>query len=157
MVFANKLQESERIQIGRGDEDKMTYRTQVLSIAHERYGTELETPFAKYPDYVVLRHPNKKWYGVIMNLPEAKLGISGDQNVDVLNVKCDPLLSGSMRLRSGIFPGYHMNKESWISLLLDGTVPMEEIGILLDISYNLIGTKKTTGKPQAKRSFIQKD
>ncbi len=116
-------------------------REEVLSMAQDRYGTEPEYLFSKYPGFAVLRHPNQKWYGVIMDLSRQKLGLPGEGLVDALNVKCDPCLSGSLRLQPGILPGYHMNKESWITILLDGTVDMEQIGILLDISYDMVGAK----------------
>ncbi len=116
-------------------------RPSVLSLARERYGSEGEYLFGKFPGFAVLRHPNGKWYGVIMDLHRSKLGLSGEGMVDVLNVKCDPLMSGSLQLQPGIFPGYHMNKGNWITVLLDGTVELEQIGILLDISYDIVGRK----------------
>ena len=60
--------------------------------------------------------------------------------MDVVNVKSDPLLIGSLRQQSGFFPAYHMNKDSWISIALDGSVPADTIMNLVDISYQL--TKK---------------
>ncbi len=114
-------------------------REAVLAQARDRYGTEPEYLFEKFPGYAVLRHPNRKWYAVVMDLPRAKLALPGEGMVDVLNVKCDPLLSGSVRQQPGIMPGYHMNKESWITVLLEGTVDMEQIRLLLEISYDLVG------------------
>ncbi len=116
----------------------ISMRDAVLALAAERYGTGPEQPFAKFPGYVVLRCPDRKWYGVIMDLPRSKLGLPGEGTVDVLNVKCDPLLCGALRLQPGIRPAYHMNKESWNTVLLDGTVDLEQIGILLDMSYSII-------------------
>ncbi len=123
-------------------------REAVFSLARDRYGAEPEYLFTKYPGYAVLRHPNKKWFGVVMDLPRQKLGIPGAGMVDALNVKCDPVLSGSLRAQPGFLPAYHMNKESWITILLDGSVAPEQIGILLDISYDIVGTgpKKTSGR-----------
>ncbi len=75
----------------------MTFRNHILSLARERYGTEAEYLFARYPGFSVLRHPNQKWYGVIMDLPRQKLYLPGEGMVDALNVKCDPALCGSSR------------------------------------------------------------
>ncbi len=122
--------------------EAISLRDAVLTLAMERYCTVPEYPFAKFPGFAVLRHPNQRWYGVIMALPCGKLGLSGDGMVDALNVKCDPRLCGSLRLQPGILPAYHMNKESWNTIVLDGTVDMEQIGILLDISYDQIETRK---------------
>ena len=75
-----------------------------------------------------------------MKLNEKKLGQKGDRIVDVLNVKCDPLLIGSLRTQPGYFPAYHMNKDRWLSIMLDGTVPSDEIKDLVKLSHQL--TKK---------------
>ena len=59
------------------------------------------------------------------------------KQIDVLNIKCDPMMIGSLRMKEGFFPAYHMNKENWISILLDGTVSADEIKPLLELSYQL--------------------
>ena len=38
----------------------------------------------------------------------------------------------------GFLPGYHMNKENWLTVLLDGTVEEAKILDFLDMSYDLI-------------------
>ncbi|MCM1188128.1 MAG: MmcQ/YjbR family DNA-binding protein [bacterium] len=108
----------------------------VLAWAGERYETEADYPWKD--ENAVLRHrKSKKWYGVILTVRRDRLGLPGEGNVDVLNVKCDPELIGSLRTRKGFFPAYHMNKEKWISILLDGSVEAEEIENLIDLSYEL--------------------
>ncbi len=129
-------------------------RKDVLSLALDRYGTEPEHLFVKYPGFAVLRHPNQKWYGVVMDLSREKLGLPGGGMVDTLNVKCGPCLSGSLRLQPGILPGYHMNKERWITILLDGTVDLEQIGILLDVSYDMVGAKTHKKKKGTKGETV---
>ena len=42
-----------------------------------------------------------------------------------------------LRLSPGILPGYHMNKSSWLSILLDGTVGDALILDLLDRSFEI--------------------
>ena len=71
-----------------------------------------------------------------MDVPRIKLGLEGSEPLDVVNLKCDPILIGSLRTESGIFSAYHMNKESWISVALDGSVPDDQIKMLLDMSYD---------------------
>ena len=39
--------------------------------------------------------------------------------IDIVDVKVEPELVGSLRLKEGIFPAYHMNKEHWITIKLD--------------------------------------
>lgn len=49
----------------------------------------------------------------------------------------------NLKQKKGFFPAYHMNKDSWISILLDGSVSEEEIKNLLDLSYKLTMKKKS--------------
>ncbi len=116
-------------------------RNAVFELAREHYSTEAEFLWARTPNFGVLRHPNGKWYAVVMDSPRSKLGLPGDGLIDVVNVQVDPVMSGSLRATTGIFPGYHMNKEKWITVLLDGTVDMAQLAILLDISYDIAGAK----------------
>ncbi len=118
-------------------------RNAVFELARERYSTEAEYLWARTPNFGVLRHPNGKWYAVVMDIPKSKIGLPGDGLIDVMNVQVDPVMSGSLRATTGIFPGYHMNKEKWITVLLDGTLAMEQIAILLDISYDIAGAKSS--------------
>lgn len=80
-----------------------------------------------------------------MNVSRERLHVEGEGFCDVLNVKCPPELSGSLRKNPGILPAYHMNKESWISVLLDSEIPMSEVEALLDMSYDLVGKTKNKG------------
>lgn len=111
-------------------------RQEVFEWAKEIFGTEPDYPWNDWN--CVLRHRhNNKWYAVILEVNENKLGLSGDRVIDVMNVKCDPMLIGSLRLKKGFYPAYHMNKDKWISIVLDGTVPAEEIKNLIALSYEL--------------------
>ena len=64
-----------------------------------------------------------------MEVGRDKLGLPGDGEVDILNVKSDPMLIGSYRTQEGlILSTDNMNKERWISILLeepdlDDTIP----------------------------------
>ncbi len=118
-------------------------RETVLKIAEKKYGTKPEYLWKSAPDYGVLRHmDNRKWYGIVMNVQRRRLGLPGEGDVDILDVKTDPLLIGSLMEEAGILPGYHMHKGSWISLLLDGTAEDDQIEFLLDMSFRLTGGKK---------------
>ena len=70
-----------------------------------------------------------------MGLPEAGI-------IDVLNVKSDPLLIGSLRGQDGYFPAYHMNKEKWLSIQLGKPELDDAIKDLLSLSYELTAPKK---------------
>ncbi len=78
-----------------------------------------------------------------------KLGLQGDELMDVVNFKRDPVLIGSLRKEPGFFPAYHMSKANWITVALEGTVPEDKIKMLLDMSHRLtapkVCKKKITG------------
>ena len=59
-----------------------------------------------------------------------------------LNLKCDPDQAQVLRaMQESIIPGYHMNKEHWNTVILDGSLPAELIYQLIDDSYNLVFQK----------------
>lgn len=110
----------------------------VLKYARENFGSQPEYLWASDPDSAILRRgDNSKWYAVLMRIEKNKLGINSSEKIDVLNVKCDPLLIGSLLHNEGYFPAYHMNKQHWISIILDGTVPENEILDLLNLSFTM--------------------
>ncbi len=77
-----------------------------------------------------------------MKVSLTKFGFDDEKIIQVINLKCDPLMSGSLRLQEGIYPAYHMNKNSWISVFLDGSVDIEQIEFLIDMSYTLTSPKR---------------
>ena len=115
-------------------------RTDIFHWVKKQYNTDPDYPWAD--ENVVLRHKsNNKWYGAILKVKENKLGLPGEKEVDVLNVKCDPMLIGSLRTKEGFFPAYHMNKENWISILLDENTPEEEVKNLIEMSFQMTRKK----------------
>ena len=102
------------------------------------YSTEPDYPWADTPRAAVFRHANnRKWFALMMEVPRDKLGLAGAEKLDIVNFKCDPILIASLRGEPGIFPAYHMNKSSWITAALDGSVSTETIELLLVVSYEL--------------------
>lgn len=116
-------------------------RQELFQWVQKQYGTESEYPWHDWN--AVLRHQdNKKWYGVVLEVPAVKLGLQNQGIVDVLNVKCDPLLGGLLRGQDGYFAAYHMNKEKWISILLGNPELDQSIQNLLALSYELTAVKR---------------
>ena len=114
-------------------------REDIFHWVKECYHTEPDYPWAD--DNAVLRHKgNRKWYGVILKVREDKLGLPRENEVDVLNVKCEPMLIGSLRMKEGFFPAYHMNKEHWNTVIVSRDVEEGLVYELIDRSYEL--TKK---------------
>jgi O-6-methylguanine DNA methyltransferase len=56
-----------------------------------------------------------------------------------LNVKVDPEKAFFWRrLYKSVIPGYHQNKDHWNTIILDGSIPDEDIKIMIAESYDLI-------------------
>ena len=115
-------------------------REEFQNFIEERYSILPEYPWASSPTFAVFRHENnKKWFAVIMNITKDKLGLDSTEKIDVVNLKCDPLMN--VTTETGIFPAYHMSKTHWISVLLDGSVDEDKIKWLLDLSFELTGKR----------------
>jgi len=128
----------------------LSLKTAVIRSIKERYRTRPDHLWAKFPEYAVFRHQdNGKWYALFMNVQRKKLGLSGDGRVDVVNVKSRPEIVGSLRMKEGILPAYHMNKEHWLSVLLDTTVPEKLVSELISDSFELTSGRMRPGKPAA--------
>lgn len=118
-------------------------RGQVERYIAEAYGVVPEMLWKDSDAAAIRHHADKKWFGIIMpGITWRKLGVERDGMVTVMNVKCDPVILPSLIDGQGLFPAYHMNKQHWISVALDGSVPMEKMIWLIDASY-LLTLKKT--------------
>lgn len=113
-------------------------REDIYSYVRDRYGTKPVFPWKRDAESAVLKHKtNKKWYAVLMEIPGQRIGLDTESLVSVMNVKCEPDMVASLNHQSGFAPAYHMNKTHWLTIVLDGTVPMDTIFQLLDESFAL--------------------
>ena len=97
---------------------------------------------SRYQSYGAFRHTsNRKWFALIMNVKREVLDRDGNTSlIDILNVKIPPAQGDELRQIPGIYPAYHMNHKTWISVVLDETLPDEKIWELIDTSYQLTTT-----------------
>lgn len=80
-------------------------RTELEEYIQNNYSAEPDYPWIKYPNYEVFRHnSNKKWFALIMDVPQNRLGLQGEDVLQVVNFKCDPVLLGSLLDEKGFFP-----------------------------------------------------
>ncbi len=122
--------------------NQRSQRQRMMGYIQDRYAAEPEYLWAKYPNYAVFRQAaSKKWFAIIMDVARKSLYLPGDGTTDVMDVKCGPVLVGSLLAQEGFLPAYHMSKGTWISILLNDTVPDEEIYPLLELSYDSAAPK----------------
>ena len=117
-------------------------RQELIEFIFDEYSVEPDYPFPMDDVTCVFRHiDNRKWFGIAMVVPYRTIGISREGNVDILNVKCDPIMTGSLRGKPGFRAAYHRNKDRWITILLDGSAGKEDIAVLLDMSWQMTASK----------------
>jgi len=111
--------------------------------------TSLYYPFG---DDVKVFRVKSKMFATIAHGTTAKSAKVNDEAKDNywMNLKCDP--NEALMLRDifpAIIPGYHMNKSSWNSVILDGSIPQGEIERMMDNSYRLVVSKMTKKDQQS--------
>ena len=107
------------------------------------YGVSPDFPWMKYPSFAVFRHEsNQKWFAVVMTIDKSKLGIKDGGQIDVVNLKCEQALIPFLQHEKGIYPAYHMNRQHWITIALDGSANDDHLKSLLSLSYDLTDKKK---------------
>lgn len=86
------------------------------------------------PNWTVMRHKeNRKVFAWVFER----------QGHIWVNVKCDPEWRDFWRSAyPSVLPAYHLNKEHWNSVILDGTVPDRDVMRMIEESYGLTKPKK---------------
>ena len=116
---------------------KTVFAKEIITYVRSKYGNEPEYLWNRFPDNAVVRRSdNKKWYLAILTVSRSKLGFKSDEIVEAIDLRMKPEEVEKID-RVNILPGYHMNKKHWITIVLDGTVLLDEIYSLIDNSYKL--------------------
>lgn len=142
------------------DSFKSSSSKKIISYVKEKYEDDLEFLWEDYDGAVFRNKDNKKWYGVMMKIKEKsfvtstmkrmkqdgivsnhpllnKKDFSDDKYIEVIDLHVDKSLSKELIDYETIFPGFHMNKDSWITIILDKDVKLKEVYKLLDDSYQM--------------------
>ena len=120
---------------------------EIIAFIRENFDLSPDYLFST-PDIAVFRHQSGKWFAVLMNIPYRKLGLNRDGNADIINLKCPPELISLLIDGQTYFRGYHMNKEHWLTVLLDENITLDELAPLILQSHSLTNIKqKRTARP----------
>ncbi len=111
----------------------------VMDYISDKYGDGLEFLWEKFDDNAVWRRKDTgKWYGVMIKVSKRKLGIDSDDVAEILDVRISPSKTADTIDNKNYFSAYHMNKKSWITVLMnDCSLPEEELFRRIDDSYVL--------------------
>lgn len=114
----------------------------ITDLIKERYHDIPTFLWDKFPSYGVFRNiNNEKWYAVIMNINKEKVSIEEEGEAFILNVKLDEKKVSELLTRKGFYKAYHMNKDKWISIVLDDTISDDELMTYIEESHQF--TEKT--------------
>ena len=117
---------------------------EIIQYISEKYKDNLEFLWEKFDDNAIWRNKqNNKWYGLLGKISKNKLGIDSDEIVEVIIIRYEKEKVNEIIDNQKVFPGYHMNKQSWITIILDNSMENKELFNLVDNSYNLsLGNKR---------------
>ena len=88
--------------------------SELIASVKKTYNASLEYLWPDFPQTFVFRHASsRKWFGVVMDVERSKLGLAG------------------------VIKAWHMNKNHWLGILLDGSAAEQTMKELLDVSYSL--------------------
>ena len=106
----------------------MTVREDVIAFCKQFDNVYVDYPFHD-PNWTVMRHANNR---------RVFAWIFEKDEYIWINVKCDPEWRDFWRnAYASVQPGWHLNKGHWNSIVLDGSIPDEEIRRMVAESYNL--------------------
>ncbi|MBP2057941.1 putative DNA-binding protein (MmcQ/YjbR family) [Lactobacillus colini] len=112
----------------------------------KKFAEKPDFPFKKFPDYGSFRNKaNNKWYGLIMNIDKSKLTKlkkDKDKKIEILDLKVNPSNYNKLQEQVVFYPGYHMHKGNWITIILDESVSDNQIMTLLENSRTLTLNKQ---------------
>lgn len=121
---------------------KSSQAKELIDYVREKYGDELEFLWKKFPDNAVWRRKdNEKWYAALLTVTKNKLGIKSNEAVEIIDLRLEPEQLENLIDNEKYFPGWHMNKKNWYTIILDNSVPTKEICQRLDNSYTLAQKK----------------
>ena len=107
----------------------------ISKLIYDKYNINPEFLFGDNVTGVFRNKDNLKWFGIIMNINSKKITNKFDKDIEVMNIKINKDDLDKLLKVNGIYPAYHMNKKSWISIVLDDSLEDSYIMDLIDFSY----------------------
>lgn len=102
-----------------------------------KYGDEPEFLWKTTPGTGVFRNPDTgKWYLAILDINRSKIQKGREGLVEIADIKLSPEHIEQLTQQEHFYPGYHMNKKYWLTIILDDSLPDEKILELIDESYS---------------------
>ena len=102
----------------------------IIAYAESEWEEMPEFLWKNFPDYAVMRRKDTdKWYALLARLTADKVGGSKKDIIEVVNMRRTEGMDGPRFL-----PAYHMNKKTWTTVILDGTIDANKLLRFLTVS-----------------------
>lgn len=122
----------------------------ITQLIIEKYGNYPEFLWEKFDGSGVFRNKeSQKWYAGILDVEGSKIKKCKSGIIEVLDIKLDPDEIQELLLLPDFYPAYHMNKKSWITIILDDSLTDKKIMELIHKSYLLSFGKIIQNKSHA--------
>lgn len=111
---------------------------EILKYIKNTYNDKPEFLWKSSPNAAAIRNKkNNKWYIVIMPVIASKIGLESNEEIEIIDIRYQKDKTEEIIDNVNIFPAWHMNKKSWITINLNGSLNNEIIYSLIDNSYEL--------------------
>lgn len=110
----------------------------LIEYVRNKYGDEPEYLWKKFSNNAVWRRKDTgKWYGALLSISTSKLGLTPSKAAEIIDLRIQPENMENLIDHKLYFPGWHMNKKHWYTMILDESITFEELCQRIDESYNL--------------------
>ncbi len=117
---------------------KSTQAKELIEYVKNTYKDDLEFLWKKFPNNAIWRRKDTgKWYGALLTVEKSKLGVKSEETVEIIDLRAEPQEIEVLINNQLYFPGYHMNKKHWYTIILDNSISTSEICRRIDDSYLL--------------------
>ena len=115
----------------------------ITQLIYKKYGDKPEFLWEKFDGSGIFRNKeSQKWYAAILDVDRGKIQKGRSGIIEVLDIKLNPDEIQELLLQPNFYPAYHMNKKSWITIILDDSQTDKAIMNYIEKSYQLSFKKK---------------
>ena len=110
----------------------------ITQLIYKKYGNKPEFLWEKFDGSGIFRNPeSKKWYAGILDVKGNKITKTKHGIIEVLDIKLNPEEIQELLMQPDFYPAYHMNKKTWITIILDDSLSDKKIMELIEESHKL--------------------
>ena len=116
---------------------KYLQSNRISKLIENEYNIKPKFIMKKFPNYGIFKNDNNKWFAIIMNINRNKLD-NLFEDIEIINIKIKEIELNNLLKIKGIYKAYHMNKNNWISIILNDNLSDDFIFKLVKESYNIV-------------------